>query len=154
MKGGFTALYSSSGARGRVYQVPFKPPALDIPAEGASDARDASQCDALFLSECTRKRERSDMPRCTRIKHLRTLDCEARVLHGDCLKSLRFTVFRHSEIFLLRPWRTQFCSSFASSACETGHTATPADCPYPWKLFVCRFFARGSCHVEKEMSSF
>ena len=84
---------------GGFHQVPFKPPALDIPAEKASDARDASQCDALFLSECIWNRERSDMSRGTRIKHLRTLDCEVRVLHGDCLKFLGSTVFRHGEIF-------------------------------------------------------
>ena len=46
------------------------------------------------------------------------------MLPGDCLKSLSFTAFRHSENALCLTWRThRHFSKFASLGCATGDTA-------------------------------
>ena len=63
-------------------------------------------------------------------------------------------VFRHSDKFLRRSWRTHIFSSFASLACAIGDTAGASDLLNLWKLFVCRFSATCSCHVEMEIMSF
>ena len=50
----FMECYSRAG----FIECPLKLLSNDIPGErAASDSRDASQCDVLFLSECTRKKE-------------------------------------------------------------------------------------------------